>query len=103
MPAEDEHDEPGGDNEPTLGATTAINQECAWAAPRGWPVEDGEPSLGWIGNGRGHPEMALRGYDDDRESTTATHHAEGDDAERSGRGDMDGVMELHGFGVQFAE
>lgn len=59
--------EDGGDDEPALGATTAINQECAWAAPRGWPVDDGEPSLGWTVPGRGHPETAMRGYDDERE------------------------------------
>ena len=43
---ENEHDEEGGDEEPALGSTTAINQECAWAAPRGWPVEDGEDRSG---------------------------------------------------------
>jgi hypothetical protein len=78
---EDEHDEEGGDEEPTLGATTALNQRCAWAAPRGWLLEDGEPSLGWTGHGRGHPEMALRGYDDDRERTTGPRDEEGDDAD----------------------
>lgn len=59
--------EDGGCGEPMLGATTTVNQECAWAAPCGWPVEDGEPSLGWTAPGRGHPETAMRGYDDDRE------------------------------------
>ena len=29
--------------------------------------DEAEPSLGWTGHGHGHPEMALRGYDDDRE------------------------------------
>ena len=60
--------ERGGDDEPTLGATTAVNQQHAWAASRVTDaVDEDEPSLGWTGHGRGHPEMALRGYDDDRE------------------------------------
>lgn len=29
--------------------------------------DEAELSLGWTGHGRGHPEMAMRGYDDDRE------------------------------------
>jgi hypothetical protein len=98
------------------------------------PAEDGgdggEPSLGWTGNGRGHPEIAMRGYDDDREDehdgrepdvddepslgSGSVHiqtcwavggddDREHDEAERSGCGDMDGVYEQHGFGVQCAE
>lgn len=100
---EDDFGEDDGNGEPALGATTAVNQQHSWAGPRGWP-DDGElePSLGWT-NGHGHPEIALRGYDDDREETTGTRDAEGDEAEMSGIGDMDGVMEQHGFGVQFAE
>lgn len=122
--------EPGGDDELSLGAATAVNQEHAWAASRGFPEDDGEPSLGWTGHGRGHPEIALRGYDDDREGEhdgrepdvddepslgsgsvhIQTHWAVGsdddrelDEAERSGCGDMDGVKEQHGFGVEYAE
>ncbi|MGD9543556.1 MAG: hypothetical protein AB7F41_10630 [Methylocystis sp.] len=95
--------EDGADGEPTLGSTTAINQERAWAAPRGWPVDDGEPSLGWTAPGRGHPETAMRGYDDEREQNIGADEREHDDAERSGCGDMDGVMEQHGFGVSYAE
>lgn len=95
--------EDGGCGEPTLGATAAINQECAWAATCGWPVEDGEPSLGWMSHGRGHPETAMRGYDDDREQNIGADDREHDDAEKSGCGDMDGVLEQHGFGVSYAE
>lgn len=101
---EEEHDgrEPDEDGEPALGATTALNQECAWAAPRGWP-EDGEaePSHGWA-HARGHPEIALRGYDDDREPSIGGDDLELDHAEQSGCGDMDGVKEQHGFGVEWA-
>jgi hypothetical protein len=66
---EDEHDEPTGDEEPALGSTTAVNQEHAWRANAdAWgSCDEAEPSLGWTGHGRGHSEMALRGYDDDRE------------------------------------
>ncbi|AZG76285.1 hypothetical protein [Methylocystis rosea] len=103
---EDDSDllEDDGSGESALGATTAVNQQHAWAAPRVTDaiVED-EPSLGWTGHGRGHPEMALRGYDDEREQNIGADDREHDDAERSGCGDMDGVMEQHGFGVQFAE
>jgi hypothetical protein len=70
--SEDEHDgrEPGGDSEDELGATTAMNQDHAWANHcKGWSVSDGEPDLGWTEerSGAGHPETAMRGYDDDRE------------------------------------
>lgn len=60
--------EPSSDEEPALGSTTAMNQEHAWRAnPNAWgSCDEAEPSLGWT-NGRGHPEIALRGYDDDRE------------------------------------
>jgi hypothetical protein len=80
---EDEHDEEGGDEEPALGATAAMNQEHAWRAKlNAWGSSDeAEPSLGWTGHGRGHPEMALRGYDDDRERTTGPRDEEGDDAD----------------------
>jgi hypothetical protein len=59
--------EPGGDEEPTLGATTAMNQEHGWRCSPWDSSDEAEPSLGWTGHGHGHPEMALRGYDDDRE------------------------------------
>lgn len=85
---EDEHDgrEPDEDGEPTLGATTALNQERAWRA-----TDDGvarcdeeEPALGWTGVGRGHPSMALGGYDADREATTGPRDEEGgQDEDRS--------------------
>ncbi len=69
---EDEQLEPGGDEEPALGATTAVNQQHAWRANAdAWgSCDEAEPSLGWTGHGHGHPEMALRGYADDRERTT---------------------------------
>ncbi len=78
---EDEHDEPGGDEEPALGATTAVNQQHAWRANLdAWgSCDEAEPSLGWTGHGHGHPEMTLRGYDDDRERTTGPRDEEGDE------------------------
>jgi hypothetical protein len=81
--------EPGGDDEPTLGATTAINQEHAWRANAdAWgSCDEAEPSLGWGGVGCGHPEMALRGYDDDRERTTGPRDEEDDDSDK---GELDG-------------
>ena len=88
---EDEHDgcEPGGDDEPTLGATTAINQGHAWRANAdAWgSCDEAEPSLGWGGVGCGHPEMALRAYDDDRERTTGPRDEEDDDSDK---GELDG-------------
>ncbi|MGZ9103543.1 MAG: hypothetical protein ACXW3Y_11750 [Rhodoplanes sp.] len=62
--------EPGGVDEPALGATMAMNQEHAWRCSAWDSSDEAEPSLGWTGHGRGHPEMALRGYDDDRDRTT---------------------------------
>jgi hypothetical protein len=56
------------------------------------PDADDEPSLG---SGSMHNQDCWAiGGDDDREL---------DEAERSGCGDLDGVMKRHGFGVQFAE
>jgi hypothetical protein len=49
--------------------------------------DEAEPSLGWGGFWRGHPEMALRGYDDDREATTGWHDEEDDDSDK---GELDG-------------
>jgi hypothetical protein len=97
--------EEGGDGEPTLGATTAINQEHSWRANAdAWgSCDEAAPSLGWTGHGRGHPEMALRGYDDDREQNIGADDREHDEAERSGCGDMDGVYEQHGEGVGCVE
>ena len=55
---------------------------------RAWDSSDeAEPSLGWTGHGRGHPEMALRGYDDDRERTTGPRDEEDDDSDK---GELDG-------------
>ncbi len=51
--------EPGGDEEPMLGATTAMNQEDAWRCSAWDSSDEAEPSLGWTGHGRGHPEMAI--------------------------------------------
>ncbi|WP_292532276.1 hypothetical protein [Methylocystis sp.] len=47
----------------------AVNQQHAWRANAdAWgSCDEAEPSLGWTGHGHGHPEMALRGYDNDRE------------------------------------
>ena len=86
---EDEHDgcEPGGDEEPTLGATTAMNQAHGWRASLWDSSDEAEPSLGWTGHGSGHPEMALRGYDDDRERTTGPRDEEEDDSDK---GELDG-------------
>ncbi|AZG79115.1 hypothetical protein IYY11_01170 [Methylocystis sp. H62] len=50
-------------------------------------VDEAEPSLGWTGHGSGHPEMALRGYDDDRERTTGPRDEEEDDSDK---GELDG-------------
>lgn len=71
------------------------------------PAEDGgdsEPSLGAPGAAY-FPDQAhwAQGVTDDREQNIGADDREHDDAERSGRGDMDGVLEQHGFGVQFAE
>jgi hypothetical protein len=58
---EDEHDgcEPGGGEEPALGATMAMNQEHGWRSSPSGSSDEAEPSLGWTGHGRGHhPEMA---------------------------------------------
>jgi hypothetical protein len=79
--------EPGGDDEPALGATTAMNQEHAWRCSAWDSSDEAEPSLGWTGHGRGHPEMALRGYDDDRERTTGPRDEEEDDSDK---GELDG-------------
>lgn len=65
-----------GDEEPELGATTAIDQRIAWSRPRDamaafcFTGGDVEPSLGWCGVGIGHPQAAMRGYDQDREVET---------------------------------
>ena len=105
-PEEDDPAEDDGDaGEPSLGATEALNQCHAWRDTAGWIAEYGEaePSLGWTGHGRGHPERALRGYDDDREENIGADDREHDEADRSGCGDMDGVLEQHGRDVSYAE
>jgi hypothetical protein len=72
------------------------------------PAEDGgesEPSLGAPGAAY-FPDQAqwAQGVTDDREENIGPDDREHDyEAERSGCGDMDGVLEQHGFGVQFAE
>jgi hypothetical protein len=89
--------EENGDGEPTLGATAALNQETAWRAnPAAWGAcDEEEPSLGWTGHGRGHPESArlTRGYDHDLEQNIGADDRELDHAERSGIGDYDGMVE----------
>jgi hypothetical protein len=64
-----------GMGEPDLGWTTAINQEIALAPPSlPWAVDDGEPSLGWTGYGRGVAEGETtddREGDDEREEDPA--------------------------------
>ena len=95
--------EPTGDDEPTLGATTAINQEHAWRANAdAWgSCDEAEPSLGWGGVGCGHPEMALRGYDDDRERTTGPRDEEDDDSDKGEPGyDAEPNCELMGNGCR---
>jgi hypothetical protein len=74
----DEHDgaEPDPDGEPSHGSTSSIDQDRAWRASSdfsGSGEGEGEPSLGWpnMPPGRGHPEAAMRGYDDDREQDIA--------------------------------
>lgn len=96
---EDEHDgcEPDEDGEPTLGATTAMNQGLAWRAnPEAWGAcDEAEPSLGWTGHGYGHPQIGRRGYGDDREQNIGADDREWDEAER-GIGDLDGLIEQFG-------
>ena len=88
-PEDDAPCEDVGDEEPTLGATMAVNQAHAWRANLdAWgSCDEAEPSLGWTGHGRGHPEMAPRGYDDDREATTGPRDEEDDDSDK---GELDG-------------
>ena len=67
-----------------------MNQNHAWAGHREyWGVGDSEPTLGWPEDrrGYGHPETALRGYDDDREE--AVDDGPCDDDERDASGDCD--------------
>jgi hypothetical protein len=100
---EDEHDgrEPseddelsGDENDCSLGATTALNQAHAWASGANGLYLGGEPepSLGWSNTaGHGHPEMALRGYDDDRE------------AEHDGREPEDHIADHDGLSIELSE
>ncbi len=67
-----------GDNEPSLGTPgeSSFPPQTHWAQgadddrevedEHDEPGGDEEPALGWS-DGHGHPEMALRGYGDDRE------------------------------------
>jgi hypothetical protein len=101
---EDDSPEDVGDAEPSLGAPEVgyLCSQTRWAQGRGDDLEDehdgrepdvdDEPSLG-SGSIQNQECWAI-GADDDREL---------DEAERSGCGDMDGVIEQHGFGVQVAE
>jgi hypothetical protein len=78
-PEDDAPCEDVGDDEPSLGApgTFYFPDQAHWAEGASddredesellEPTGDEEPTLGWTGHGSGHPEMALRGYDDDRE------------------------------------
>ncbi|MEA3197564.1 MAG: hypothetical protein QOF32_1616 [Gammaproteobacteria bacterium] len=69
----DEPHDGEGDSEPSLAATNAIDQRRAWQhnSEAMWAGSgESEPSLGWT-DGRGHPETAMRGYDDDREADPA--------------------------------
>ena len=79
--------EPGGDEEPTLGATTTMNQAHGWRSSPCDSCDEAEPSLGWTGHGRGHPQTVMRGYDDDREATTGPRDEEDDDSDK---GELDG-------------
>jgi hypothetical protein len=98
---EDEHDgcEPDRDEEPDLGSTTAMNQNHAWAGHREyWGVVDSEPSLGWpeYRRGYGHPEMALGGYDDDREEAVDDGPCDDDERDASGDVDVDPMGDIPG-------
>jgi hypothetical protein len=76
---DNEHGTEEDAGEPTFDSTTCMNQEHAWASG-GWMFRDeAEPSLGWTGNGRGHPETVMGGYADDLEEQ---HDREDDPAER---------------------
>ena len=70
-----------------MGATMAMNQAHGWRGSPSDSSDEAEPSLGWMGHGRGHPEMALRGYDDDREATTGPRDEDDDDSDK---GELDG-------------
>ena len=82
-------DELTGDEEPTLGATTGMHQGHAWKVPTD-EADEGEPSLGWVGEGRGFHGMALPGYADDLEEQ---HDREGELTDDNGIGDADGLNE----------
>lgn len=76
-PEEDDPAEDGGDAEPNLGANGAayLPDQVHWA----------------------------QGVSDDREENIGADDREHDEAERSGCGDMDGVLEQHGRDVSYAE
>jgi hypothetical protein len=80
-------DELTGDEEPRLGATTGLHQGHAWNVPTD-DADEAEPSLGWVGEGRGFHGMALPGYADDREFVD-----EDGGADDNGIADMDGATE----------
>ena len=62
----DADDELTGDEEPRLGGNTGLHQGQAWKVPTD-EADEAEPSLGWVGEGRGFHGMALPGYADDHE------------------------------------
>ena len=84
-------DELTGDEEPLLGATTGLHQGHAWNV-RTDDADEAEPSLGWVGEGRGFHGMALPGYADDRE--LVDEDGGGDD---NGIADSDGLNEQMGL------
>ena len=63
-------DELSGDEEPRLGAATGMHQGHAWNVPTD-ESDEAEPSLGWVGIGRGCHGLELPGYADDREQDIA--------------------------------
>ena len=85
---DDGDDKLTGDEEPRLGATTGMHQDHAWKVPTD-EADEAEPSLGWVGEGRGFHGMALPGYADDLEEQ---HDLEHDPAE-CGIGDADELNE----------
>jgi hypothetical protein len=88
-------DELTGDEEPLLGATTGMHQGHAWKVPTD-EADEAEPSLGWVGEGRGFYGMALPGYADDLEEQHDREHELTDD---NCIGDADGLNEQMSISV----
>jgi hypothetical protein len=76
-----------------LGSASGMHQGHAWNVPTE-EADEGEPSLGWVGEGRGFHGIALPGYADDRE--LVDEDGGGDD---NGIGDADGLAEQVGVGA----